>query len=141
MTAFAGFGGRITVGTGATVLRGYRWVVDWKADDFDVSCFENNAYGNYIAGLIDADVTIDAYWDTIDNPFAAPMSIAPGANIGPLTILYTKSNGVSQLWNFANFLVVDVHNETNMHDVVRYTFHGKYFGTVPGTVTPTIPVN
>lgn len=125
MAILAGFGGRITVN--GTVLRAHHWSVDWKVEDFDITTFENFGVGSYLPGLIDADVTFDAYYDTVDNPFSAPIAIAPGT-YDALVITYIKGNAAIT-WTLPNVLCVTVHSETGVRDVIRYTYTGKFSGT------------
>lgn len=146
MAAVAGFGGRITLG--GTVLRAYHWAVDWKVDEFDASCFENFGMGSYQTGLKDYDISFDAYWDEADNPFAAPLLIAPGG-VDSMIIQYRKANTSTQIWSFPTVVFITVHSETGVRDIVRYTVTAKASGTVPNVTnavavsgnTPTVPAN
>lgn len=121
MAALAGFLGRIIVN--GTNLHAYHWTIDAKVDDFDVTTFENFGVGQYEAGIADFDISFDAYYDPVDNPFNGPLNLTPGF-FAAITIRYNKA-GATQSWTFPNVLITSVHNETGVRDVIRYTVTGK----------------
>lgn len=105
--------------------RATRWSVDWKVEDFDTTTFENFDVGIYTPGLNDFTVSFDAFWDTADNPFNAPLSIVPGETIR-LRIQFDKSLDLTPAaWEFQRVLVVDCRSEGAVRDVVRLSFLGK----------------
>lgn len=121
MPAFAGFGGRVFVN--GTVLRAYHWSVDWRAEEFDITCFENFGVGSYLPGIQDVDLSFDAYYDSTDNPFGPPIALQAGA-YDNIVIRFVKTLA-TYTWTFPNVLCVSCHNETGVRDVIRYTYTGK----------------
>ncbi len=143
MPALAGFRGRITV-NGTTMLRAHRVSINQKVDEFDVTAFENNANGDYIAGIQDFDITIDAYYDPTDNPFTTPLNLVPGAILTSVVIKLNKALGAVQQYSFPSLLVVTCNQEFGVRDTVHYSITAKQrnnndavpaSGSVPSTPT------
>jgi len=131
MPAISGHHARVAIN--ATNWRASRWSVDWKVDDFDTTTFENFNVGVYTPGIYDYTISLDAFWDTIQNPFSAPLSMGPGQSVS-ITIQYDKAS-----WTFPNVLIVDCRNETSVRDVVRLSLTGKasgYSAVLAGVIPP-----
>lgn len=96
-----------------------RWVVTPKADALDVTNFEGGGYGDYIAGIVEADITIEFDFDSSNPQYSNPPNLAAGQTISNL-LLYT--NGTSSAkWTFASALVTESPNEAAVRDALKGT--------------------
>lgn len=123
MPAISGHHARVIIGN--TNWRASRWSVDWKVDDFDTTTFENFDVGIYTPGISDFTLSLDAFWDTSENPFAAPLSLIPGETVY-VTIQFDKDATLTAAeYQFPNVLVVDFRTEGSVRDVLRCSLTGK----------------
>lgn len=90
---------------GTYVFTARKWTVNPKGDALDITNFEGGGFADWIGGIIEAEFTIEAQWDSASDPFAA----AP--NVTVTTILSTiklYTNGLaSAFWSFPSALVTD----------------------------------
>ncbi len=143
MPAVQGYNGTVTVN--AITLTAYRWSVDVRADTFDVTNMEYFGGGQYLTGLVDADVSIDCCWETADDPFNSGLvNLVPG-QFADVVLDFDSSNlltinGFQFNSQFANFqmLVVSVRTDDSVRDVIRYSVAGKASGYRPRGVDRTV---
>lgn len=124
MPVIQGFGGRVLIGN--RIFRANRWTIDWRTDDLDVLTFEGSGFGAHMHGLLGADVEIDCYYHTVDNPFVGAFPLYPG-NQHLVEIYYVKGNE-NLVWNLWNVLCTDMRHEGEVRGIVHYTYRGKYSG-------------
>lgn len=122
MPALAGFGGRLLVGN--RIYRANRWNLSWTAEALDVLTFENAGFGSYMSGLRGGEVSFDAYYHTIDNPFAGVEPLYPG-NYHTVEIQYVKGD-LDYYWLLPNVECLDVTSDAEVRGVVHYTYRGKF---------------
>ncbi len=122
MSAKSGHKGRIKVNS--TVLRSHRWSVNDRVEDFDVTTFENLGFGDYIPGLRDGDISFDAYWDPVDNPFSAPLSLVPGTFASSIQLFIDKG-AITEVYSFGFPLIVSVNMETATRMATHYSVTAK----------------
>lgn len=126
MGAVAGYLARVRINS--TNLRASRWSVAWKVDEFDTTTFENFGMGQYTPGLLDFDISFDAFYDPLDNPFQPALSLQPGL-YASLQIIYDKTGLLSTgTWVFPNVLLCTVNNDTSPRDVIRFSVTAKASG-------------
>ncbi len=124
MSAKPGHLGRIRIG--GTILRAHRWTVNDHVEDFDVSNFDQLGFGDYIPGLEDMDVSFEAYWDPVDNPFQLPLNIVPGTVIGPVVFSIDRVANVGEDWSWKGLLVLSVNTEVGVRSATHYAVQAKY---------------
>lgn len=76
MAAFSGKFARITV-DGLNLIA-TRWSINFKADELDTSQFRTAGSGDWRGGVQDADISFDAFWDSLVDPHATPPNLRPG---------------------------------------------------------------
>ena len=90
-----------------------KWTVTPTADALDITNFEGNGYADWIAGIYQADFTVEGDWDSANDQFATPPNFTIGAVIVNVK-LFTNSLA-SAFWNFPVALIT----ETPMTAAVR----------------------
>jgi|SRR5581483_2850579 len=151
MPAFAAYNCRVTFG--GVALHANSVTINVKSDIQDVTSFSqnigtpvaiptfptavavgaaagSNGYGNYVQGVIDADVTLDAFWFSDDNPYlAVGFNINPGVVVGPVVILLDSVN-VNKSWSFSKMIVESLDHMEAVRETIRFTARLKNCGTL-----------
>lgn len=123
--AFSGKNARVRIGL-ATFLCGVKWTVNMRADELDTTCFENVGFGSVIAGVHEAEVTLEGIWE--NSIHANPPDIMPGNSlIVELFIDWQNLAGVKYF--FPDLLVLSVNVDTEVRGLIKYTLSGKTRGT------------
>ncbi len=143
MPSVQGYNG--TVSVNAITLTAYRWSVDYRSDIFDVTNMEYFGGGQYLAGLVDVDVSIDCCWDTADDPFNTGLAnIRPGQTADVILDFdntnFLTVDGIqftTALLDGFGVLIVSVRLDVSVRDVVRYSIAGKASGYRPRGVART----
>lgn len=123
MPFIAGYKGRLRIN--GVNLKVNRWSVDWTSDTPDVTSLESLGYEGFIGTVKELTITFDAFYDTVDNPYAGPITLIPG-NYYEIFLYYDKNNMGANRWTLSPILCLSAHNETSPRDVPRYTFTGKF---------------
>ncbi len=140
------------------ILRAYRWSVDWREEVHDVTTFDNfdpyatsaldtttNQHftsfggGQYLHGIGDFDISLDAYWDVDDNPFHnATHRLVPGM-FGGVQIEYDKTSALtSGTWYFPETILCAVRTDGAVRDVIRMSLQLRATGyDATGVKAPT----
>lgn len=95
------------------------WNVEPKVDALETTNFEGSGYGDYIAGIIDADITLTFDMDSAAFQTGNPPNLAAGATITNL-LLYTNGVG-SAKWTFPSALVVTSPMNAAVRDLLKGT--------------------
>lgn len=128
---------RVTAGLANTVLQAYKWTVEVRADEIDVTNFESGGFTDYLTSYVDAMGTVDAFWDKDDNqPFDDPPQLLPGQQTNLTLYMHTD------LLNYFRFPIAIILSSTvdaAVRDVVRYnfTFRNKGPFYYPGEISFT----
>lgn len=137
----AGFSGHTAiVRVNGANLEAHRYSVDWKIQDFDVTSFTNVNFGEYTSGLADVDISFDAFYDSTDNPFGAPISLIPGTIVSIVITLDTSGVHSTGTWNFPKTLLTSVRQESGVRDTVHYSVTGKTTVKTTGQI-PVMPTS
>lgn len=124
MATYAGKRARVQVN--GSNLCATKWSVTNKVDELDVTCFEGNGFAAYDAGVYDADITFDAFWEY--NVHAAPPLLVAGANaVIRLYIDYGALAGT--YFNFPTALLTNVTVDAEVRGMVKYSVTAKAHGT------------
>jgi hypothetical protein len=120
---------------GAVNIYAMRWTINAKTDDLDVSNCEGGGFGTYIPGLIDADVTFDGIWDSVQDPFANPPNISPGAFFGngltganATCKFYLDYVNLASFWSFSSLLITSVSQDTDVRGFLKFSCTSKGCG-------------
>ena len=138
MSAFAGKNARITIG-GISNLTGTKWSINIKADDLDVTNFESPiffpAFGattarayECVGGIIEADISFDAVFDSVTTPFSSPPALYSGTTV--LITLDPDRNNIAITTFAGTMLVVNVMTDASVRGIVTYSVSGKFTGSV-----------
>jgi hypothetical protein len=102
---------------GSYVFTAKSWRVNPTSDALDITNYEGGGFADFISGIIQAEFTIEADWDSAADPFANPPNIVVGAVLTN-TALYTNlASPASAHWSFPSALVT----ETPFTAVIRET--------------------
>jgi len=112
---------------GTSVLTAKKWSVTPKTDALDITNFEGVGYGDYIGGIIDADISIEFDWDSAADSYANPPNLAPTAIVGPVK-LYVNTTA-SAFWNFPLALVVEAPQNAEVRGLITGSVTMKSKGT------------
>jgi hypothetical protein len=134
MTAIAGYKGSVKFDS-APAMRAHRFIIDFRVQDFDISSFVNEGVGDYLPGLLDADVMIDCYYDSDDDPFNlnGSLKLTPGT-YHSLRLSYDNASAPQRTWLLPRVLIVQARNEAGVRDVVNYQLTLRLAGR-----SPTLP--
>lgn len=160
MAAISGFGGSVLVGS-ATLPVG-RWTVNIRGEMVDTSTFEHGLMHDYALVGREYEVTLDAFWDTNQNPFSTPLFLVPGGTAPTqtstqkvaLTLRFCRADTTTRIFSFVSFLVENVSVDSEVRGVVKYSLSGRAtrdvtfaqsapastavsHPTLPGPVVPT----
>lgn len=107
------------------LLTTYRWSFDYRADIFDATNFNYFGGGQYASGLKDADVSLDCFYETSDDPFnPAARNIRPGQVIEAYLDLDATLEQTNERI-IVDVLVVNVRMDVAVRDITRYSIMGK----------------
>jgi len=124
---------RVEVGTPFSTLEATKWTVEARADEIDVTNFESGGYTDYLTSYIDANGTVDAFWDKSTNvPFADPPLVLPGNQLA--VRLHLHKNTVDAYYDFPVAIILSSSVDAAVRDVIRYnfTFRNKGYFVYPG---------
>jgi hypothetical protein len=112
-----------------------RWTITVKTDDLDVTNFETGGFGTYFGGIIDADITCDAVWDSVQDPFNNPPAIQPAVILGNGQVgagatvkFFLDFVNLGVFWSFAGILITSVTQDTDVRGFIKYSFSAKNAG-------------
>lgn len=112
---------------GATVLYAAKWTVSNKGQKLDRTNFESAGYGEYVGGILDADVTIEGPYNVGDGPIAvAP----PGTSISTVKLYLNDTTGV--FWSFPSLYVETFEVSAEVRGLVTLKITGSGNGTFSG---------
>lgn len=100
---------------GSSVITAKKWTVTPTADMLDITNFEGNGFADWIAGIYQADFTVEGDWDSANDQFANPFSFVIGTIVTGVK-LYTNTIA-SAFWSFPTAII----SETPMTAAVRET--------------------
>jgi hypothetical protein len=109
------------------VFTAKRWTVTPRVDPLDITNFEGEGFADWLGGIKECEFTIEADYDTANDPFFDPPDIVAGAIIGPV-LLYTDDIP-SDHWNFAKALVVETPMTAAVRELITITLTCKAKGT------------
>jgi hypothetical protein len=109
-----------------------RWTITAKTDDLDVTNFESGGFGIYFGGIMDADITFDAVWDSVQDPFANPPTIQPAAILGngqtgagATVKFFLDWINLGVFWSFSGILVTSVTQDTDVRGFIKFSVAAK----------------
>jgi hypothetical protein len=109
------------------ILTAKLWTVTPKCDKLDVTNFEGAGFGQYITGILDADVSIDGDWDSANDPFSNPPAIVVGQIMSGVK-LYT--NGLaSAFWSFPLLVITETPQKADVRGSISITITGSASGS------------
>jgi hypothetical protein len=132
------------VGTTETinVYTAKKWSVNPTADELDTTNFEGDGFGDRIAGILDAEFTVDADWDSNNNNYLDPPDIVPGAEIFNVKLFLDGDEPISmttdpRFWFFPSALVLSVPSNAEVRGLLTISFTAKNKGIYypPGYAT------
>ena len=139
------------VDIGGNSMLSPKWTVEISADEIDVTTFESGGFTDYITSYVDANVSIDCFYDLGENPFdpnAAPSILVGKVVYCKLWLVRTGGrNGlpignanaapVNCNFHFPSLLITRLNSVVAVRDAVRYDFNGRNKGyfLYPGAVT------
>lgn len=131
MAAFSARLSRVDV-DGVKILAN-RWTANVKTDELDVTTFESDRYGDFIPGIVEADVSVEGFFDSANNPHEDPPNIRAGAVI---TLTLYTDDVASDHFDFPFFLVTSCSVEAEVRGALRISFTGRNKGIfrMPGAV-------
>lgn len=141
MAAFSGKNALITVGSSptgnpATVLLGTKWSITFKTDELDITTFETLGFGDWTNGLIDADISFDAFWDSANDPHASPPGLMPG-RFQYIRINVDVAQGGLGSYVFTRALVCTVNVDAEVRGLVKFSVTAKNAAGITGATPPT----
>lgn len=129
MAKFSGRNARVTIN--GTSFKCKKWSVVDKNPGLDVTDFESGGFGEYIASVRDADITIELDLDitaSVDSFDVAYPGATPAINIyvnsaaAPAAVSGAK-------WTFPSVYIEENSNMTGVREAVTGTIKGKASGT------------
>lgn len=130
-----GFSGRnASISYDGARLTATRFTISTRADELDITTFllvqgGNNLFQRITTGMVDAELSFDAYWDTLQSPHDAPPSIMAGRmTVNPVRVNIDErvlGGGNPRTYTFDKFICFDCTIETEVRGIVRYTVRGK----------------
>lgn len=118
---------RITVNsTTSFVFTAKRWTVSPRVDPLDITNFEGEGFADWLGGIKECEFTIEADYDSLNDPFQDPPDLVAGSIIGPV-LLYTDDIP-SDHWNFPNVLVVETPMTAAVRELIGITITCKAKG-------------
>ena len=141
MAAVQGWRGRVT--HNLVVATVHRWTLSWRADIFDATNMGQpldvtapTGGAGYAGGIMDVDVSLDAFYETGDDPFdtgaGTGACFVPGQIVACTLDLDTDDTISTRSFELDNVLVVTARNDASVRDITRVSLTGKL--TVPRTV-------
>lgn len=138
MPAYAGYNCRVTLN--GTTLRGNNVTINVKADIHDVTAFDQDTfvapedatagYANFISGVLEADISLEAHYFTEDNPFAGALAIAAGAYYNNLLIRLEKTRAPGVLWTFSKVVLESLDFMEQVRDAIHFSARFKNRGKI-----------
>lgn len=128
MAVYSGKFARIQIG--GVNLTSTRWTVNCKVDALDITTQSDLGYGRYQGGVMDADISFEAFWDGTNNPFNVP-SLKPNSTVA-ITIFVDRvnlPNAATQTFIFPEVFVESVSTDAEVRGMVKYTVSGKCVDT------------
>lgn len=124
MAAYVGYKGRMTVN--GTVLRLHSYDIEYFADNFDTSHFENVAgVEEWTLGIRGAELNIEAHWRSEDNPFTLPLLLHPGFQVTNVVVTLDRTNFPATRWTFLTMEVIRAKMSQKVRDVINYSISLK----------------
>jgi hypothetical protein len=103
-----------------------KWSVNPTADELDITNFEGQGYGDRIAGILDAEFTVEADWDSENNNYGSPPNIVPGAPLTEVKLFLNDTSGL--FWRFPLALVISVPSNAEVRGLLTISFTAKNKG-------------
>lgn len=119
---------------GVTLLAN-KWTVEIHADEIDVTTFESGGFAEYLASYVDAMVTVDAFWDPDDNPFANAPDITVANELSEVKLFLRRAEA-NDCFVFPTLVVLSCVTDAVVRDAIRFNFTGRNKGVFyyPGNV-------
>lgn len=133
MAVYSGKFAQITIG--GINLTSTRWTVNCKVDALDITTQKDIGMGRYQGGVMDTDVSFEAFWDGTNNPFNVP-DLRPNSTVGPVTIFIDSlnlPNAATNTFIFPELFIESVSTDAEVRGMVKYTVSAK---TVDGYTMP-----
>jgi hypothetical protein len=111
---------------GATVYTARRWNVNPTAEELDITNFEGAGFADRISGIVDAEITVDADWDSAASNFANPPNIVTGQTLLNVKLFLNDTTGA--FWNFPSVLVTTTPVTAEVRGKVEVSFTAKSKG-------------
>lgn len=137
MPAFAAYNTRVVIS--GSNLKANSVTVSWHADMLEVTHFtpeddttpRTPGYGDYIEGVIDAEVTLDAHWFSEDNPYSL-FPLRPGFLVSNVTVYLSKdaTSAAFKTFVFPYMLVESIEHMQQVRDTIHFTARLKNRGKV-----------
>lgn len=140
MAYIQGFRGTVQINT--STLHITRWQVHIRMSIIDVTNFVYFDFAAYAASLKDAEVTMDAIYDTDDDPFNINVdpNVRPGNNIAATFVFDGTGVGNNAQWDFPSLVVLSVRHSHVVRDVSRFTITARPLIESSADV-PLFPIN
>jgi hypothetical protein len=127
---------RVRLGDNAVVFKAYKGTIKCKRQTFDTTDFEDNGYGSWTRGIIDADVNILCWYPVGDNPWAfwafdtqIPANID---TVGPVFVYLCSPDPTvlsGPFFKFSGLAIEEIDIDIGVRDVIPFNLTGKSSGS------------
>jgi hypothetical protein len=80
-----------------------KWTVNLKADELDVTTFEDGGYANFLAGMVTAEINVEGFFQDNLSPLSN-LSLYPGSILTNLKLYLNNAAGLANAWPNNGFL-------------------------------------
>jgi hypothetical protein len=124
MAAFSAKNARVKIN--GTFYKAMKWAVKVKVDEVDISNFETGGYADYTSGLLEAEISVEGFYDSGNPPYP---NLTPGSILSNVLLYVDFVNIPGSFWSFPSVLVFDTDNDAEARGTVKFSFRGKNKGT------------
>jgi hypothetical protein len=110
-----------------TTYTARKWTVTPTVEELDITNFEGAGYADRIAGIYDAEIMVEADWDSANNNFDNPPSIVVGTILLNVVLYLNDTSG--PFWSFPSALITTTPNTADVRGKVELNFTAKTKGT------------
>ena len=103
-----------------------RWSVNDRVDELDVSNMCSKVM-KVIAGVQEADISIEGHWDDTEDPFGVAKNFTPGQTVD-IELYPDIEEFATAKWDFPTARIVACSMEADARGTVRYAINAKSDG-------------
>jgi hypothetical protein len=112
--------------SGATALCITSWKAKHMVGEEDVTDTCSEGKGESLDTIERIEWTIEAFWDTVTNPYTTPPNLVPGVAGG--IDLYVNKDDADPLYEMPATFINDISVDLSVPSAVKYTITGKSQG-------------